>query len=82
MRVASEAPGLASSVNVGAFNLGNAVGAAAGGAAISAGFGYAAVPIVGALIAASGLALVFVQMARQRQPKRGSRRDVSATHNR
>ncbi|WP_322008743.1 MFS transporter [Paraburkholderia sp. J12] len=72
MRAASEAPGLASSVNVGAFNLGNAVGAAAGGAAISAGFGYAAVPIVGALIAASGLAFVFVQMALQRQqPERG-----------
>ncbi len=30
MSVAHEAPGLASSVNIGAFNLGNAVGAAAG----------------------------------------------------
>lgn len=69
MRAAAEAPGLASSVNVGAFNLGNAVGAAAGGAAISAGFGYEAVPIVGALIAASGLLLVIVQIALQRLPK-------------
>jgi MFS transporter, DHA1 family, inner membrane transport protein len=68
MRAASEAPGLASSVNVGAFNLGNAVGAAAGGAAISAGFSYAAVPVVGALIAFSGLALVLVQIAQNRQP--------------
>ncbi|CAG9225992.1 putative transporter YdhP [Paraburkholderia tropica] len=68
MRAAAEAPGLASSVNVGAFNLGNAVGAAAGGAAISAGFSYAAVPVVGALIAVSGLALVLVQIAQQRQP--------------
>ncbi|MBN3812904.1 MFS transporter [Paraburkholderia sp. Ac-20347] len=68
MRAASEAPGLASSVNVGAFNLGNAVGAAAGGAAISAGFSYAAVPVVGALIAVSGLALVLVQIAQNRQP--------------
>ncbi|MFJ2992442.1 MFS transporter [Pandoraea sp. NPDC087047] len=68
MRAAAEAPGLASSVNVGAFNLGNAVGAAAGGAAISAGYGYTAVPIVGALIAASGLLLVLVQMAVQRAP--------------
>ncbi len=77
MRAASEAPGLASSVNVGAFNLGNAVGAAAGGAAISAGFSYAAVPIVGAVIAASGLALVFVQMALQRQqPQHSSARDL------
>ncbi|CAM2159917.1 MFS transporter [Paraburkholderia tropica] len=68
MRAAAEAPGLASSVNVGAFNLGNAVGAAAGGAAISAGFSYAAVPVVGALIAVSGLALVLVQIAQNRQP--------------
>ncbi|MFD1555040.1 MFS transporter [Paraburkholderia silviterrae] len=84
MRAASEAPGLASSVNVGAFNLGNAVGAAAGGAAISAGFSYAAVPIVGAMIAASGLALVFVQMAMQRQQsERGpdrSARDLPPTN--
>jgi DHA1 family inner membrane transport protein len=34
MRVAHEAPGLSSSVNIGAFNLGNALGAAAGGAVI------------------------------------------------
>jgi DHA1 family inner membrane transport protein len=36
LRVAHEAPGLSSSVNIGAFNLGNALGAAAGGAVISA----------------------------------------------
>ena len=66
MRAAAEAPGLASSVNVGAFNLGNALGAAAGGAAISAGLGYAAVPIVGAVIAASGLALVVLQVVQRR----------------
>ncbi|MNT35323.1 Inner membrane transport protein YdhP [compost metagenome] len=63
MRAATDAPGLASSVNVGAFNLGNAVGAAAGGAVISAGMGYAAVPIAGAFIAMAGLALVLVQRA-------------------
>src|SRR5690606_2391576 len=34
MQAAAQAPGLASSVNVGAFNLGNAVGAALGGAVI------------------------------------------------
>ncbi|OZI75076.1 MFS transporter [Bordetella genomosp. 12] len=67
MRAAAEAPGLASSVNVGAFNLGNALGAAAGGAAISAGLGYAAVPIVGALIAAAGLLLVLSHMRRTRR---------------
>jgi DHA1 family inner membrane transport protein len=69
MRAAHEAPGLASAVNIGAFNLGNALGAAAGGAAISAGFGYAAVPLVGGLIAAAGLALVAMQrMQRRRAP--------------
>lgn len=59
MHAAAEAPGLASSVNVGAFNLGNALGAAAGGAVISAGWGYAAVPLAGAVLAAAGLMLVF-----------------------
>ncbi|APX78453.1 Inner membrane transport protein ydhP [Achromobacter insolitus] len=63
MRAAKDAPGLASSVNVGAFNLGNAVGAAAGGAVISAGLGYDAVPVAGAVIAAAGLALVLLQRA-------------------
>lgn len=67
MRAASEAPGLASSVNVGAFNLGNALGAAAGGAAISGGFGYAAVPLAGALIALAGLALVALQVVQRRR---------------
>ncbi|WP_345251864.1 MFS transporter, partial [Pigmentiphaga soli] len=66
MRAAAQAPGLASSVNVGAFNLGNALGAAAGGAVISAGLGYAAVPIAGAVIAAAGLALVLAARARRR----------------
>lgn len=70
MRAATDAPGLASSVNVGAFNLGNALGAAAGGAVISAGMGYAAVPVAGAIIAAAGLGLVLWQRAsNQRQRK-------------
>ncbi|WP_276643747.1 MFS transporter [Siccibacter turicensis] len=60
MRVASEAPGLSSSVNIGAFNLGNALGAAAGGAVISAGLGYSVVPVMGAVIAAAGLLLVLI----------------------
>ncbi|WP_186042284.1 MFS transporter [Burkholderia gladioli] len=65
MRAASEAPGLASSINVGAFNLGNALGAAAGGAAISSGLGYSAVPMVGAGIAVLGLLLVLSQLRRR-----------------
>lgn len=60
MKAASEAPGLASSINIGAFNLGNAVGAAVGGAVIGLGFGYAAVPVAGGLLAAVGLMLVWL----------------------
>jgi DHA1 family inner membrane transport protein len=64
MQAASEAPGLASSINVGAFNLGNALGAAVGGSVISLGLGYAAVPIAGGLLAAAGLGLVWLGRAR------------------
>ncbi|WP_116134121.1 MFS transporter [Tropicimonas sp. IMCC34043] len=60
MRAAEDAPGLASSINIGAFNLGNAIGAALGGAVISAGLGYAMVPVAGALTAAAGLSLVWL----------------------
>lgn len=67
MRVASEAPGLSSSVNIGAFNLGNALGAMAGAGAISAGLGYSFVPVMGAIIA--GLALLVVMLS-SRQPAR------------
>jgi MFS transporter, DHA1 family, inner membrane transport protein len=65
MQAAAEAPGLASSVNIGAFNLGNALGAGAGAAAIALGLGYAAVPIAGALIAGAGLLLVLAGRASQ-----------------
>lgn len=41
MDAAHEAPGMASSVNIGAFNLGNALGAALGGTVISSGLTYA-----------------------------------------
>lgn len=67
MRVAHEAPGLSSSVNIGAFNLGNALGAAVGGAVISGGLGYAFVPVMGAIIA--GLALLLVWFSGRAQPE-------------
>ncbi len=67
MQAASQAPGLASSVNVGAFNLGNAVGAALGGMVIGQGLGYAAVPLLGAALAAGGLALVWLGSTHRRQ---------------
>lgn len=60
MQAAAEAPGLASSLNIGAFNLGNAIGAALGGAVIGADLGYAAVPVAGAMTAMVALALIWL----------------------
>ena len=59
MAAAGDAPNLASSVNIGAFNLGNAIGAAVGGAVIAGGLGYPAVSIAGAIAAGLGLLLVL-----------------------
>lgn len=60
MEAASEAPGLASSINVGAFNLGNALGAASGAAVVNLGLGYTAVSVTGSILAAIAFALVFL----------------------
>ena len=60
MEAASEAPNLASAVNIGAFNLGNAVGAALGGGVIGLGLGYPLVSIAGAVMAIGGLVIVLV----------------------
>ncbi|MGW3774233.1 MFS transporter [Actinomadura verrucosospora] len=54
------APTLASAVNIGAFNLGNALSAWLGGLVISAGLGYTAPNAVGAVLAASALVLAVV----------------------
>lgn len=67
MSVAHEASGLASSVNIGAFNLGNALGAAVGGAVLSLNWGYVAVSISGAVLAAIALVLVMIQIRIGRQ---------------
>jgi MFS transporter, DHA1 family, inner membrane transport protein len=60
MKYAADAPNVASSVNIGAFNLGNALGAALGGAVIRLNLGYPAVAVAGAALAAAGLFLVVV----------------------
>jgi len=60
MTAAKEAPALASSVNVGAFNLGNALGAFVGGAVLSSGMSYGAVPVACAVLAATALIPVLV----------------------
>ena len=44
------------------------LGAAAGGAVLSMGMGYAAVSIMGAILTALGLVLVFIQMKIMRAP--------------
>ncbi|AEF21563.1 MFS transporter [Pseudomonas fulva] len=59
MEAAKAAPNLASAVNIGAFNLGNAIGAALGGAVINAGLGYPAISLAGAAMAALGLLMVL-----------------------
>jgi DHA1 family inner membrane transport protein len=60
MRLAREAPNLASSLNIGAFNLGNAVGAALGGGVIALGFAYPWVSVAGAAMAFAALILVVL----------------------
>jgi DHA1 family inner membrane transport protein len=59
MEAAKDAPNLASAVNIGAFNFGNAIGAALGGAVINAGLGYPAISLAGALMAVLGLVMVL-----------------------
>ncbi|MFF5127475.1 MFS transporter [Streptomyces syringium] len=63
----ADAPTLASAVNIGAFNLGNAIAAWLGGLVISAGFGYTAPNWVGALMAASALVLALVSASLERR---------------
>jgi len=59
MEAAKAAPNLASAMNIGAFNFGNAIGAAVGGAVINAGLGYPAISLAGALMAGLGLLMVL-----------------------
>ncbi|MFD3914598.1 MFS transporter [Streptomyces sp. NPDC058603] len=64
---ASAAPTLASAVNIGAFNLGNALAAWLGGIVIAAGLGYTAPNWVGAVLAGSALVLAVVSSALERR---------------
>lgn len=81
MAAAGDAPNLASAMNIGAFNLGNAIGAVVGGAVISAHLGYPAVALAGAVMAALGLALVLA-LRRQdgRLPEAAGSARMSALH--
>lgn len=64
MQEAHDAPGLASSVNIGAFNLGNALGAAVGGGVLSMGLGYTWIAPVGGMLAIAGLLVARIGRAR------------------
>ncbi|CAM2191744.1 Inner membrane transport protein YdhP [Paraburkholderia kururiensis] len=67
---ASHAPNLASTLNQGAFNLGNATGAWLGGAAIGAGAPLTSLPWVGVSMAVGALALTFVSATLERRAQR------------
>jgi DHA1 family inner membrane transport protein len=58
---------LASAVNIGVFNLGNAVGAWLGGLVIGAGLGFPAANAVGAAMAVGGLAVAVVSLVLDRR---------------
>ncbi|WP_328720599.1 MFS transporter [Streptomyces sp. NBC_00247] len=75
---ASGAPTLASAVNIGAFNLGNALSAWLGGIVIAAGFSYTAPNWVGAALAGAALILAVVSSLLERHQARDSR--IAATH--
>lgn len=66
MTAAADAPNLASAVNIGAFNLGNAIGAALGGGVIAAGLGYPTVAFAGATTSMLGLLAVLMTARRGR----------------
>jgi DHA1 family inner membrane transport protein len=63
MNAASDAPNLASAMNIGAFNLGKAIGAVLEGGVIVTGLGYAAVAMAGAMAAATGLLAMLLTFA-------------------
>ncbi|MDT9681875.1 MFS transporter [Streptomyces sp. TRM76323] len=76
---ASGAPTLASAVNIGAFNLGNALAAWLGGLVIAAGLGITAPNWVGALLAGSALGLAVLSGALERRDRRGTSRIVTGS---
>lgn len=69
MQAAHEAPGLASSMNIGAFNLGNALGAALGGSVLSLGLGYFMVSALGLGLAAIGVVMVLLSRRGRLSPE-------------
>jgi DHA1 family inner membrane transport protein len=67
MKYASSAPTLASGANIGAFNVGNALGAWLGGVTITAGLGYTSPIWAGAGITLLGLAVMVLAAAQAKR---------------
>ncbi|MGK3954641.1 MFS transporter [Arthrobacter sp. R4] len=67
MKYASRAPTLASGANIGAFNVGNALGAWLGGVTITAGLGYTSPIWAGAAITLLGLGVMIIAAARAKR---------------
>ncbi|OBY91628.1 arabinose transporter permease, partial [Pseudomonas sp. AU11447] len=66
VRVGGAAPNLVATLNIGAFNVGNAIGAWVGGSVIDHGLGLTRVPLAGAVL--SVLALIAVMIAFSGKP--------------
>jgi DHA1 family inner membrane transport protein len=76
VNMAVGAPNLASTINQGAFNLGNAIGAWAGGIALVHGVAYATLPWVGASFIAAALVLAVFAHWTDRRESLSSRNGV------
>lgn len=61
---------MASSLNISAFHIGNALGAAISGIVIKTGFALPGAPAAGAVISAVGLALIWVIIMLDKHPRR------------
>jgi DHA1 family inner membrane transport protein len=79
MKYASSAPTLASGANIGAFNVGNALGAWLGGVTITAGLGYTSPIWAGAGITVLGLAVLAFAAAAAKKHDAGRPADVDTS---
>ena len=69
MNAAPGAQALASSVNIGAFNLGNAIGAAIGAAVLSFGSSYSMISFMGTIVAGLGIVIILLIIRRNSKSK-------------
>jgi DHA1 family inner membrane transport protein len=67
VHVAGDAPNLASTFNIAAFNLGNAGGAWLGGAVLAAGYAMPVVSLAGAAVTVAGLLATMASVALERR---------------